>query len=98
MDSLVEESKASDCGCHPPAEVLEHLQQAERDLERARAKEREAQEEVASAEAKVREAIEEIENPRVFTVEVLYDGVKKAFQVRVEETVKHLLDRVIHAF
>jgi hypothetical protein len=72
---------------HPSDEALEHLHQAEHDLEQARAKERE-----------IKEAIEEIEISRVFEIVVLYDGVKKPFKVRVEETVKHLLDQAIAAF
>ena len=84
--------------CHPSEEAVEHLRKAERDLEQARDKEREAQKEIAEAETKIKKAIEEIENPRVFTVEVLYDGVKKPFKVRIEETVKHLLDQTIRAF
>jgi hypothetical protein len=83
---------------HPSDEALEHLHQAEHDLEQARAKEREAQKEIGEAEAEIKEAIEEIEISRVFEIVVLYDGVKKPFKVRVEETVKHLLDQAIAAF
>jgi len=85
--------------CCPPSEqAVEHLRKAEHDLEQARRKEREAQKEVAEAEAEIKKAIEELEHPRVFKVEVLYDGIKKQFEVRVEETVKHLLDQAIRAF
>src|SRR2546429_2821393 len=83
---------------HPSEEAVEHLREAEHDLEQARTKEREAQAEMIEAETKIKKAIEEIENPRVFDVVVLYDGVKKAFTVRVEEKVKHLLDEAIRAF
>jgi hypothetical protein len=40
----------------------------------------------------------EAEHVGLFTVEVLYDGVKKPFVVRPEETVKRLLDQAIQAF
>jgi len=85
--------------CRYPSEaVVERLREAERGLETAREKEREVQKEIVEAEAMVAKVIEEIENPRIFTVEVLYDGVKKPFEVRIEETVKHLLDKAIRAF
>jgi Ubiquitin family len=38
------------------------------------------------------------EHAALFTVEVLYDGVKKPFVVRPNETVKQLLDQAIKAF
>lgn len=91
-------------GCPAPDGAIEHLKRAEHDLEAAEAKERAAEEalreakcDIAKAEAEVKEAIREIENPRQFKVEVLYDGVKKPFDVRVEELVKKLLDQAIHA-
>jgi hypothetical protein len=91
--------------CRAPVGALEHLKQAERDLEAAQATERAAKEalraaerDTAKAEAEVKEAIREVENPRQFRVEVLYDGVKKPFEVRVEEAVKTLLDQVLRAF
>ena len=83
---------------YPSEEVVERLREAEHGLEKAREKEREVQKEIVEAEAKVAKVTEEIENPQVFTVEVLYDGVKKSFEVRVGETVKHLLDKAIRAF
>jgi hypothetical protein len=83
----------------PPNDALAHLHKAEHDLEKAIEKEREAEHEIAEAEHEIKEAIrEEEEEPRQFTVEVLYDGVKKKFEVRSEETVKHLLDKAIAAF
>jgi len=84
--------------CPSSEEALEHLRKAEYDLEQARRKEQEAQKEIGEAEAEIKKAIDEIEHPRVFKVEVLYDGIKKQFEVRVEETVKHLLDQAIRAF
>jgi hypothetical protein len=79
-------------------EPIEHLRHAERDLEKALDKEKEARHEVEEAQAEVDEAIRELEYPSTFTVEVLYDGVKKPFVVRAEETVKRLLDQAIQAF
>jgi len=80
------------------AETLEDLRNAEHDLETALEKEHDAQREVEKAEAEVEAAIREIEHPRVFTVEVLYNGVKKKFEVRLEEAVKRLLEQAIAAF
>jgi hypothetical protein len=77
---------------------VDHLHHAERDLERALEKSREAACEVVKAEAEVEKAIEEIEHPRQFKVKVLYNGVDKTFEVRPEETVKHLLNQAISAF
>jgi len=79
-------------------EPIEHLRHAEHDLEKARDREREALHEVEKAEAEVEEAIRELEHPREFTVEVLYDGIKKPFVVRAEETVKTLLEKALAAF
>ena len=84
--------------CPPPEEAVEHLRNAERDLHQAREKEREAQKEIDEAEAEIKKAIKEIEQPRVFNVDVLYDGLKKPFKVHVEATVNHLLDQAIRAF
>jgi hypothetical protein len=77
---------------------VEHLRRAERELEQALEKGREAACDVAKAEAEVEKAIEEIEHPRKFTVQVLYNGVVKTFEVRPQETVKHLLDEAIRVF
>jgi hypothetical protein len=83
----------------PPNDGLAHLHKAEHDLEKAIEKEREAEQEIAKAESEIKEAIrEEEEEARPFTVEVLYDGVKKKFEVRIEETVKQLLDKALAAF
>jgi len=77
---------------------VEHLHRAEHDLEQALERSREAACDVVKAEAEVEKAIEEIEHPRQFKVKVLYNGVDKTFEVRPEETVKHLLDQAISAF
>jgi flagellar biosynthesis GTPase FlhF len=82
----------------PPNDALAHLRKAEHDLEKAIEKEREAEQGIAKAESEIKEAIRQEEEARQFTVEVLYDGVKKKFEVRIEETVKHLLDKAIAAF
>ena len=79
-------------------EPLWHLRHAERDLEKALEKEQEARHEVEKTEAEVAETIRELEHPREFTVEILYDGVKKKFEVCVEEKVKALLDKALAAF
>jgi hypothetical protein len=79
-------------------EPIEHLRHAEQDLEKALKQEQEAHRGVKKAEAEVAEAIRELEHPREFTVEILYDGVKKTFEVRPEETVKMLLDKALAAF
>jgi len=89
---------ADENGCQPPDEALEHLRKAEHDLEKALEKEHEAEREIVQAEVEIKEAIREIEHAREFTIEILYDGVKKKFEVRIEETVKHLLDQAIGAF
>lgn len=83
---------------HPPHEALEHLRKAEKDLEKALEKEREAQHEIEKAEEEIKEAIREEAHPHEFTVEVLYDGVKKKFEVRNEEMAKTLLDKALCAF
>jgi hypothetical protein len=83
---------------HDGDDPVEHLRRAERDLEQAIERSREAASEVAKAEAEVEQAIEEIEHPRKFTVKVLYNGVEKPFEVRPEETVKHLLNEAIRVF
>jgi predicted transcriptional regulator len=86
------------CDCPVSPEAIEHLRKAEHDLERAFEKGRAVQKEIAEAESEVKKAIEEIENPKVFTVEVVHNGVKKPFKVRIEETVKHLLEQAVAAF
>lgn len=79
-------------------EPLEHLRHAECDLKKALEGDPEARHEVEKAEAEVTEAIRELEHPLEFTVEILYDGVKKKFDVRAEERVKALLDKALAAF
>jgi hypothetical protein len=79
-------------------EPIEHLRHAERDLEKALEKEHEARHEVEKAEGEIAEAIRELEHLHAFAVEILYDGVKKKFEVRADETVKALLDKALAAF
>jgi hypothetical protein len=107
MDNVNQNEKAPGAGgqpgqgrCEGGGHAIEHLHKAEHDLEKALEKEREAEQDVAKAEDEIKEAIreEEQEHACQFTVEVLYDGVKKKFEVRVEEMVKQLLDKAIAAF
>lgn len=79
-------------------EPIEHLRHAEQDLKKALEREAEAHHKVEKAEVEVAEAIQELEHPREFTVEILYDGVKKKFDVHAEETVKTLLDKALATF
>lgn len=83
---------------HAAEGPIEHLRHAQHDLEKALEKEEEAQHDVKKAEAEVAEAIRELEHPKEFTVEILYDGIKKKFEVRAQETVKALLDKALAAF
>ncbi|MFZ1008144.1 MAG: hypothetical protein WAN65_14990 [Candidatus Sulfotelmatobacter sp.] len=78
--------------------ALEHLRNAEHDLATALKEERDAERHIVKAEAEIAEAMREEEEVRQFAVQVLYDGVKKPFEVRLEETVKRLLDEAIKAF
>jgi NAD(P)-dependent dehydrogenase (short-subunit alcohol dehydrogenase family) len=91
--------------CGASDEALELLKRAEGDLEAAEAKEKaaddalhEAKRDTTKARDEVKNAIHEIEHPRKFKVEVLYDGVKKTFEVRLEEAIKKLLEQAIRAF
>ena len=70
-------------------EAERHLAAANRDLLQA---EREVEEAAAEIAAVAKELLHE------FTVEVLYDGVKKPLEVRVEQTVGSVLARAIAAF
>jgi hypothetical protein len=81
-------------------EPIEHLRHAEHALAKALEKEQEVRHEVEKAKAGVAEAIRGLEHSHAhtFTVEILYDGVKKKFEVRAEETVKALLDKALAAF
>jgi vacuolar-type H+-ATPase subunit F/Vma7 len=81
---------------HDPKDAVEHLRRAEHDLEQAHEKGREAARE--EAEAEIKEAIDDLAEAKQYTVVVIYNGVKKKFEVRPEETVKHLLDEAIKAF
>jgi hypothetical protein len=53
---------------------------------------------IEKAECDVTRAIEEDEQRQRFEVTVLYNGIKKPFEVRREELVKSLLDRAIKEF
>jgi len=67
------------------------LAQAERELEKA-------ERDVEKAERDVAKAIEQEKHPFQFEVTVLYNGVKKLFEVRRDELVKMLLDEAIQRF
>jgi hypothetical protein len=69
------------------SESNEPLDKAMHDLERA---ERDVE--------KATEKIEEEKHRHEFTVEVLYNGVKKPFEVRRDELVNTLLDKAIKEF
>lgn len=90
---MTDSNEKSECGSE--GERLEH---AKADLEKAEAELKRAEHDIERAEAEVEEAIREEECPEVFNVEVLYDGVKKPFEVRLTEIVKTLLDKAIAAF
>jgi len=86
-------------------EPQKDIEQAQRDLKEASADVKEAIKElkdaernVEKAEARIEAAIEEEKHPSVFQVDILYNGVKKPFEVRREETVKTLLDKAIKEF
>ena len=67
------------------------LAQAERELEKA-------ERDVEKAERDVAKAIEQEKHPFQSEVTVLYNGVKKLFEVRRDELVKMLLDEAIQRF
>jgi hypothetical protein len=68
-----------------------HLKEAEAELDHAKR-------DVETAIEEVREAAHDEHGRHEFVVTVLYDGVKKPFEVRREELVKTLLDQAISAF
>jgi hypothetical protein len=75
------------------------LEHAKADLAAAKEELADAERHVEKALAEVDEALEEEEEGhRGFRVEVLYDGVKKPFEVRPIEAVKTLLDKAVAAF
>ena len=78
----------NDCDDGSLKAAEEHLKKAEGELEHA--------------EQDVEKAIEEIREAHhhhpEFEVTVLYDGVKKKFEVKPEELVKKLLDQAVQAF
>ena len=73
------------------SESNEPLDKAMHDLERA-------ERDVEKATEKIEEVIEEEKHRHEFTVEVLYNGVKKPFEVRRDELVNTLLDKAIKEF
>lgn len=73
------------------------LERAEADLRAAKAEIADGERHLTEAEVEIEKAIEH-DHRHEFDVEIIYDGVKKAFEVRLEETVKALLDKAINAF
>jgi hypothetical protein len=73
------------------SESNEPLDEAMQDLERA-------EHDVEKATEKIEEVIEEGKHRHEFKVEVLYNGVKKSFEVRRDELVNALLDKAIKEF
>jgi hypothetical protein len=73
------------------SESNEPLDEAMQDLERA-------EHDVEKATEKLEEVIEEEKHRHEFKVEVLYNGVKKSFEVRRDELVNTLLDKAIKEF
>jgi hypothetical protein len=71
------------------------LEVAEAELAEARRELAEAVREIESAEKKIEKIID---RDRPFTVEVIYNGVPKPFEVRHDELVKTLLDKALVAF
>ena len=65
------------------------------ELRDARRELAEAARDIESAERKIGEVID---RDRPFTVEVIYNGVIKPFEVRHDELVKTLLDKALAAF
>lgn len=82
----------------PPEECRnENLEKAKADLEKAEAELEHAEHDVEKAVEEIKKAEHESERHE-FKVTVLYDGVKKKFEVRLDETVKKLLDQAIKEF
>lgn len=74
------------------------LEVAEADLASAPRELAGAKRDVESAAGLVEEVIEKQRPDHSFKVEVIYNGVPKAFEVRNDELVKKLLDQAIHVF
>ena len=77
-------------------EALTDLKQAETHLDLAHQEEVEAEREVAAATAEIEEALKHEKHG--FGVAVIYDGVKKPFQVRPQESVNVLREEAIKVF
>jgi hypothetical protein len=93
-----EKTMTDENACGGDNGALEHLHKAEQNLESAIERERQTDQNVAEAKKEVEEAIQDLEHPQAFRVEVIYDGVRKPFEVRLEETVNQLLAQAISAF
>lgn len=94
---VIDDSKDGGAGREPSlSEALADLKQAEGHLRQIHKDEMEAEHEVAAAAAEVEEALEHEKNG--FSVDVVYDGVKKPFQARPQEKVNVLREQAIAAF
>jgi hypothetical protein len=82
----------------PLKNAVKHLEKAQADLAQVEQTERAAEKEIAEAEHEIEEAIRKEEHSNEFPVVVLYDGIKKPFQVRPEEIVKRLLNQALAEF
>jgi hypothetical protein len=92
-----QDSKDGSAGCDPNlSEALSDLKQAEAHLYQVHQEEGEAERQVATSAAEIEEA--RAHEQHGFKVEVIYDGVKKPFQVRLQETVNVLREQAIAAF
>jgi hypothetical protein len=71
------------------------LKVAEAELANARGELAKAEGQIESADEKIEEIID---RDRPFTVEVIYNGVAKPFEVRHDELVKTVLEKALAAF
>ncbi len=74
------------------------LEAAEAELAQAKLELEKAERHVEKAERDIAKAIEQEKRPHQFEVTVLYNGVKKPFEVRRDEIVKTLLNDAIRRF
>jgi hypothetical protein len=76
----------------------DNLQAAEAELAQAERELEHAERDIEQAERDISEAIEQEKRSHEFEVIVLYNGVKKPFEVRRDELVKMLLNEAIRTF
>jgi hypothetical protein len=78
--------------------VETNLDAAEAELAKAEGELAKAERDIAAAEHDVEKALEEAKEHRPSEVTVIYNGVPKKFEVRVDELVQKLLDEARRAF